>query len=91
MWDRRTNRLRSELDLVQYSTNCIAVDRSGETVAVACEDGLIRMISDAKDSQQLRLDFGLKGHTDVVLAVAFDYNTRTLVSGGSDTEYKLWN
>lgn len=91
VWDIRTSRLRSQIDLVQYSTNSIVVDRSGESIAVACEDGLVRMVSDNIDSGELKFESALKGHTDVVLAVAFENSTRTLISSGADTEYKLWS
>lgn len=78
-----------QLDCGPYSANDIAFDNSCSTIAVACDDSLIRLISD--DGNEVKEDSTLKGHTDTVQGVVFDYNSRTLISCSSDSEFKIWS
>ena len=81
---------RDQLDAGPYSANDIAFDKSCNTLAVASDDSTIRLISD--DGNEVKMDpTPLKGHTDTVQGVVFDYNSRTLISCGSDTEFKVWS
>lgn len=67
----------------------MAWDKSCSTLAVACDDSMVRLVNCEGD--EARVDSILKGHTDTVQGVVFDYESRTLVSVGSDTEFKIWS
>lgn len=36
----------NSFDCDKFSANCISVDRSGNTIGVGCDDGLIRLFND---------------------------------------------
>jgi WD40 repeat protein len=81
--------IRTQLDVGPYSANDISFDKSSNTLAVACDDSSIRLIKD--DENETKEDSVLKGHTDTVQGVVFDYNSRTLISCSSDSEFKIWS
>lgn len=55
---------------------------------MACDDSMVRLIND--EGGEARVESVLKGHTDTVHGVVFDYESRTLISVGSDTEFRIW-
>lgn len=90
VWDIRKVAERGQYDGGQYSINSIALDKSGQTLGVACEDGQVKLFSeDGKGTG--KLESKLKAHTGAASGVVFEGNTRTLVSVGADGEYKFWN
>lgn len=88
IWDLRMAEERAAIQTGDYSANDVAWDLSGKTLAVACDDCVIRMI---KDDEEPTLEAKLAGHKDSVQAVAFDHNSRSLISGGSDCEFRIWS
>jgi len=78
----------NDIDCGSYSANDIAFDKSGKTIALASDDSIIRLISIEEEIP--RIDSLLKGHTDTAQGVIFEPNSRTLISCGSDCEFKVW-
>jgi len=69
-----------------HPANKARFDRSGEILAIASDDGLVKCwnLIDAK------LVSELKGHEDSVHAVVFDPFGNFLVSAGSDNTFRLF-
>jgi WD40 repeat protein len=65
----------------------MAVDRQGRWLASAGEDSTIR-IWDATSWQLLRT---LRGHTSVIMSLAFSPDGRRLVTGSRDHTVKFWD
>jgi len=84
----QANFYRQQVDVGPYSANDITWDKSCNTLAVACDDSMVRLIND--EGGEARVESVLKGHTDTVQGVVFDYESRTLISVGSDTEFRIW-
>ena len=63
-----------------------------EYIATASADNTIKILN----SENLRVDHTLKGHTDSVNAIAFsptrstNYDSDLLVSGGEDKTVRIW-
>ena len=55
-------------------------------VAVASDEGVVKLFND----QAGKLEHTLKGHEDAVQDVAFDYNSKIIVSCGSDCHFRVW-
>ena len=55
-------------------------------IAVASDDGLIKLINETTG----KIENSLKGHEDAVQDVAFDKNSKMLVSVGSDASIIVW-
>jgi FOG: WD40 repeat len=53
---------------------------------VACDDGFVKLFTEANG----KLEANLKGHEDCVQDVAFDHNSKMLVSVGSDASFIVW-
>jgi WD40 repeat protein/tRNA A-37 threonylcarbamoyl transferase component Bud32 len=66
--------------------NAVAYSRDGRWIAVAGQDGAIRLWEAATGGEG-RL---LKGHTSWAAAVAFSPDSRRLASGGNDGTLRLW-
>lgn len=88
VWDSES------FDLVCYLPfNCgkirrIAVSANGDTIALACQDGTIRVL-DALTFNELQT---INAHTDGVGAVVFSPTDSSLLySGGKDAYIKKWN
>ena len=56
-------------------------------MAAACDDGYIKIYQEATGKQEINT----KAHEDAVQAIAFDYNSKLLVSVGSDCSVNVWN
>ena len=73
-------------DVSALAISPVREEESGQTVAVASEDGVVRLW-DARTGEH-RTDF--IGHTDPVIVLAFSPNGNTLASG-SFREIRLWD
>lgn len=75
------------MDCGPYSANSCAFDKSGVILAVACDDGVLRLYNENDG----RLENQLKGHEDAIQDVKFDYNSKALVTCSSDASFFVWN
>jgi WD40 repeat protein len=62
------------------------VDRSGTRIVGASDDGSLKIIN--LDDFTLQNDFS--GHNDAVQCVGFSPNDAYVVSGSSDSTFKIW-
>ena len=53
---------RSQIDGGPYSANGLSIDKSGKSIAVAGDDGVVKIYSEENG----RLEASLKGHEDSV-------------------------
>jgi len=53
---------------------------------VATDEGFIRIINDSKNAVEGKL----QGHEDAVQDVVFDYNSKMVVSAGSDATFRVF-
>lgn len=65
----------------------IATDPSGESIAVAGDDHLIRIF----ETPKMKLVATLKGHSDLVRTLDFDATGDRLVSAGNDGQLIVWD
>eukprot|EP00825_Cyclidium_porcatum_P022179 TRINITY_DN24494_c0_g1_i2.p1 TRINITY_DN24494_c0_g1~~TRINITY_DN24494_c0_g1_i2.p1 ORF type:complete len:129 (-),score=13.20 TRINITY_DN24494_c0_g1_i2:157-543(-) len=86
VWDVRMVKGKSQFDAGPYSANSIAVDKSGAIIAVASDEGVIKLFGE----QSQKLEGTLKGHEDSVQDVQFDYNSKMIISCGSDSSFRVW-
>lgn len=76
------------MDCDRSSANCISIDRSGRTVGVGCDDGLVKLFSMNTGERENTL----KGHDERsrVQAIEFDMNSKMIATGGADCTYRVW-
>lgn len=86
VWDMRKVTELGSIDVCGASLNSVTVDRSGTRAVVAVDDGSIRTLG-LKDFRVLS-DF--VGHDDSVQCVTMAPNDACLISGGSDSVFKVW-
>ncbi|EGD77171.1 hypothetical protein PTSG_07504 [Salpingoeca rosetta] len=86
-WSMRDRTLLHTAKLGPHPANCIAVDTSGQVVAVGSGDGAIKVL--ALDTFDLITE--LQAHDDAVQALVFDHAGGFLVSCGSDGTIRLWS
>ena len=86
VWDARMVSEVTSYDAGPHPANGVAIDRSGEVVAVACDDGKMRMF-DARSAVQLA-ECG--GHDDAVQSVLFDFAGEMVITSGSDNTFRIW-
>lgn len=55
-------------------------------IATATDEGLIKIYNDSTQ----KLEHTLKGHEDSVQDVKFDFNSKMIVSSGSDCTFRVW-
>lgn len=90
IWDIKKVAERNQFDAGEYSVNSVAWDKSCSVIGVGSDNGEVKIFSDDGKTGGKR-ESVFKGHTESVTGVAFEFNTKTLVSVGSDGEYKFWN
>lgn len=85
------------------AANAVSLDRSGACIAVACEDGAVRILDASAlvsgvtaptvggPPLNLKSLLSLRGHEDAAQAVSFDPTSSYLVSGGSDATIRCWS
>lgn len=76
----------ASIDLGPHPANRVAFDPSGCVLAVASNDGSVRMyeVASSKQSQ-------LTGHEEAVQTVLFDKGGEFLMSAGSDGTVRIWS
>ncbi|XP_074473872.1 uncharacterized protein spag16 [Sebastes fasciatus] len=86
LWDiRRPALAMATVDAGPLAANQVAFSPSGKTLAVACTDGLVRVVE--VDSC---VASSLSGHSDGVQSVTFDHSGETVMSAGSDGMINIW-
>ncbi|KAK7198554.1 paralyzed flagella protein 20 [Novymonas esmeraldas] len=86
LWDARRMVQLLRVECGPQPSNCVAVDAAGHYVAVASDDGTIKVI-DVEEAVVTEL----VGHEGPVQSVAFDLASHHfLVSGGSDRTIRYW-
>ncbi|KAI4816574.1 hypothetical protein KUCAC02_008897 [Chaenocephalus aceratus] len=86
LWDIRKPAVSmATVDAGPRAANQVAFSPSGRTLAVACSDGLVRVVE--VDSL---VSSSLPGHRDSVQSVAFDHRGRAVLSAGSDGLINVW-
>lgn len=64
----------------------MAWDKTGTMIAVATDDGFVKIINDSKNV----IEGKLQGHDDAVQDVVFDYNSKMIVSAGADATFRIF-
>jgi len=67
---------------------CCAVDRTGENLAVGCEDGSVRLFTVNEDGVVYKK--ALEGQTGHVMSLAWTSDGESLFSGGSESTILRW-
>ncbi len=89
VWDMRTMTERTRLDTGPYPANKMAFDPSGTVLAVASDDGALKLYNfNTKEEDKMSRE--LKGHKDGVLDVVFDPEGKYIITSGSDAALCLW-
>jgi len=86
MWDVRHVSPMIQLDCGPHMANQVAFDGATSCLAIASNDGTIKMFAIASD-----LTTSLIGHEDSVQCVRFDASGEFLVSGGNDANVVIWS
>ncbi|KAM6975673.1 sperm-associated antigen 16 protein [Tautogolabrus adspersus] len=87
LWDiRKPSSATATVEAGQQAANQVAFSPSGKTLAVACSDGLVRLV----DVTSLVVS-SLSGHSDGVQSVTFDHKGETVISAGSDGLINVWS
>jgi len=86
LWDIRLVKERVTADCGKVQANALAFDKSGENIAVACDDNLVKLFD--KNGTLLHT---LRGHEDAVQDVLFDHSLKCIISCGSDSTFRIWN
>ena len=80
------NLFRSQHEFGPYSANSCAFDKSGMILAIASDDGYLKLFNESTG----KIENNLKGHEDAAQDVIFDYNSKMLISCGSDSTFRVW-
>lgn len=91
LWDHRMVSELGSIDLGMHAANEVAFDRSGTVLAVASDDGSVKCC-DATDRNSVKLVHTLTPGDEAspVQCVLFDPQSRYLVSGASDSAFRIW-
>lgn len=61
-------------------------DKSSTYLAVASDESVVKLFNDTTN----KLEHTLKGHEDAVQDVLFDFNSKYIVTCGSDSTFRVW-
>jgi WD40 repeat protein len=86
VWDIRMVSELGTIDAGHYPVNKVRVDRSGQRIVAACDDGNVKVF----DAFNFSLLNTLSGHSDAVQCVAVAPNDAYVVSGSSDSTFRIW-
>jgi sperm-associated antigen 16 protein len=78
---------RASYDSGTFAVNSCAFDRSGTILAAGTDEGLVKLFN----TQTNNLELTLKGHEDAVQDVAFDINSKSMITTGSDCSFIVWS
>jgi WD40 repeat protein len=70
-----------------YEISAIAWNPVHDAIAIACSDGLIRIL----DADTLEISQALEGHTDEVNTVTWSPDGTRLASGSMDKTIRIWD
>ena len=93
IWDVRMVTELGSIDVGPHAANQVSLDRSGQVLAVACDDAKTKCFS----LTQGEPNFGIKelcqlsSHEDAVLSVAFDPYGSYVVTSGADMTWRVWS
>lgn len=85
-WDLKTRKMRGEMDLGS-KIGCIAFHPTTSLVAIACDDGVIRLC----DIEAQTIVRRFKGHTDRITDLQFSADCRWLLSSSMDGTLRIWD
>ena len=86
LWDVRMVAEIAAIGSGPHPCNAAAFDSSGSSLAVGCDDGIVRFIS----TETCDIQHQMSGHNDAVQCCVFDRSGKFLVTGGSDATFRLW-
>ena len=81
-----TRQERNSLPIKVFDISSVAVSSDGLRVAIGLQDGRIQLMFGNADSMQIDA-----AHTELVEALVFALDGKTLISGSRDQYAKLWN
>src|SRR6056297_568325 len=87
LWKRQDSFRKVELPKAESAVTATARSRDGEMVAVAEDNGKIKLIDLAAGT----VTQTLVGHEGAVNGVCFSADATRLISGGADKTYRIWN
>lgn len=64
----------------------MAFDKTGTIIAVATDEGFVKIINDSKNA----IEGKLQGHEGAVQDVVFDYNSKMIISAGEDANFCIF-
>jgi len=88
VWDVRKVAERVCIATGRHPCNHATFDPSGKSVAVACDDAIVRCYG--VETEEGELLTALSGHTDAVQCVVYSAQSGGLVSSGSDCSFRTW-
>jgi eukaryotic-like serine/threonine-protein kinase len=86
-WWRRSHAYEKKVDVLGGGVADMAYSSDGKTLAIACDDLVIRIW----DTEKAEIRHTLKGHTSHIFCMAFSADNRTVASGGADQLVRLWD
>ena len=86
LWDVRQVVEIETYDFEPHPANSVKFDTSGACLAVASNDGSVKMLEIEKNKVS-----ELSGHEDGVQSAMFNRNGEMLISASSDTTVKIWS
>ncbi|MEX0818010.1 MAG: c-type cytochrome domain-containing protein, partial [Pirellulaceae bacterium] len=86
-WKRARNAHKLDIAGVESPVKAIAVSPDGKWLAMAEENGKVKLFEMSSGNLARSLD----GHTGGAMSVAFSTDSSKLVSGGQDKSLRVWN
>lgn len=85
-WDVRMVAELGSIETGNHPINKITLDRSGKRAFVACDDATIKIL----DMVKFGVIGEMTGHDDAVQCVGLSPNDAYMVSGSSDSTFRIW-
>lgn len=85
-WDTRMVQELSRIEVGRHPINAVTMDRSSNKVVCASDDGTVKVVDLATNT----VVGDLAGHDNAVQSVCLAPNDAYMVSGSSDTTFRLW-
>ena len=87
LWDVRMVAERGTVEVGHHPLNKLCIDRGCNRIVAASDDKTLKVV----DVSSLSVIQELSGHDKAVQCVKFAPNDAYLVSGSSDSTYKIWS